>query len=155
MLRFYNCQYYLFSHATCQGFPDVASGQTRIEIYAYGCRMDMNKGLTFLLKLSTNNLGHCYLAFFMNFLDYSPIKHLTLTRTFKTTQVEDSQQTDQDRWPKQQHQIIPLTPTPLPLPWSGAEKRVNSMWHEPQNKTRLKKPWIQYSYGDIPSGKPT
>ena len=41
--------YYLFCHATCQGFPDVALGQTRVEIYGY--KMDMNKGLTFLLKV--------------------------------------------------------------------------------------------------------
>ena len=43
--------YYLFCRATCQGSPDVALGQTRVEIYAYGYKMDMNKGLTFLLKV--------------------------------------------------------------------------------------------------------
>ena len=43
--------YYLFCHATCQGSPDVALGQTRVEIYAYGYKMDMNKGLTFFLKV--------------------------------------------------------------------------------------------------------
>ena len=43
--------FYLFCHATCQGSPDVALGQTRVEIYAYGYKMDMNKGLTFLLKV--------------------------------------------------------------------------------------------------------
>ena len=43
--------YYLLCHATCQGSPDVALGQTCVEIYAHGYKMDMNKGLSFLLKV--------------------------------------------------------------------------------------------------------
>lgn len=85
---------YLFSHATCQGSPDVALGQTRVEIYAYGCKMDMNKGLTFLLKvdkqykplLFSQMFGLSQYCLMRHEFSRLSAQHLTLARTFKSIQ---------------------------------------------------------------------